>query len=258
MKLIFFFFFFVSLLQAKIIECRRIEDLLSHVDSAAWLLIDLDDTLIEGVNQLGRAKWYDHETQKLMKKGMSRYEAQMKFYPQWILAQTICPSRSVESNSAQILARAQDLSQHAIALTARHPAIASLTVEQLQKLSIDFSRSSLEFPRQFKLPQTLYRNGIWFLTDFVSKGTSFVRLLDVYSHLPQRIVMIDDSRHHLEDMERALSSHPIEFIGLHYIKAHERHFDAQVADLQYQALPEILSDADAKKILDSPRRERVS
>ncbi len=249
MKLFILFLLSFSLLEAKIVHTSHIEDLLSHLNESTWVLFDLDDTLLEGENQLGRAKWYYHETEKLMRRGLSDVDAQKLFYPQWILSQTICPTRTLEPHTALIVAKAQAMTERAIALTARHPPIASLTVEQLQKLNIDLAETALKIPSDFAMETTLYRNGIWFLTDFQQKGKTFARLLDAMEECPKRIVYIDDGRHHLEEMEKALSEKKIEFIGIHYKRAFERPYDAQIAELQYRSLPEILSDAEAALIL---------
>jgi FMN phosphatase YigB (HAD superfamily) len=249
MRLLFLLLLSFSLLEAKIIQTNHIEDILSHLNASTWVLFDLDDTLIEGENQLGSAKWYYHETEKLVQRGLSNEHAQKVFYPQWILSQTICPVRTIEPHTALIVAKAQAMTERAIGLTTRPPPIASLTSEQLQKLGIDLTETALEFPSGFDLEATVYRNGIWFLSDLPSKGKIVLRLLDAMEAHPKRIVYIDDGRHHLEEMEKALSEKKIEFIGIHYKRAQKRPYDSQIADLQYRSLPEILSDAEAALIL---------
>ncbi len=249
MRLFLLFLTSLSLLEAKILQTNRIDDILSHINASTWVLFNLDDTLLEGENQLGRAEWYDHETKKLMQRGKSREDAQKYFYPRWILSQTICPVRLIEPHTRLIVAKAQAMAKRVLGLTARHPPIAPLTVEQLHRFGIDLTETAPVFPSGFDFKTTLYRNGIWFVTDFQSKGKVFARLLDAIEVRPKRIVFIDDGRHHLEEMEKVLSERKIEFIGIHYKRARERPYDSQIADLQYRSLPDILSDAEASLIL---------
>lgn len=244
MQLVFIFLGMLFCLEAKILETNRIEDVLLHLDEKSWLLFDIDDTLLEGENQLGRAEWYSHEIQKLLLRGHTAETAQKTFYPQWILSQILCPIRTVEPNTAAVVAKAQKRSRHVLGLTGRHPSIAALSAEQLSKLQIDLSKSAPPFPEAFDWKGTKYQKGIWFITDFLSKNEAFSRLLAVLSENgPKRIVFVNSAREDLEEMEKSLDLLKIEFIGIHYTKAHERPFDPKIADLQYSRLPEIFSDA---------------
>ncbi len=245
MRLILIFLAALSCLEGKIIQTNKLADALAFLDRSSWLLLDLDDTLLEGENQLGRAKWYNYEIQKLMRQGADCEIAQKSFYPQWILSQILCPVRTVEPNSAGVVAKAQEMAQCVMGLTSRHPPIASLSVEQLQKLHIDLSKTAPTLPIGFEWGETLYRNGIWFITGFLSKGETFARMLAAVSNPPKRVICVDDGRLHLEEMEKALQPLQIEFIGIHYTKAQERPFNPQVAEMQYSHLPEVLSDAEA-------------
>jgi len=247
MRLVVLFLFVFSCIEAQILQTNRIEDTLEHLNNSTWLLLNLDDTLIEGTNQLGRVHWYRHEVQKLMQRGLSRKEAQKRFYPQWILSQTICPFRLVESTTASVIATAQRAAQKVLGLTDRHPSIAALSIEQLQKLQLDLSRNTPVIA-DFDWGETLYRNGVWFLAD-CSKAEAISRLLSACSERPNRIVLVDDNLQLLEEVSQVLESLKIEFVGIHYTKALERAFQREIAELQYSRLPEILSDREASALL---------
>lgn len=257
MRWLILFFFCFTLLEAKIVTTNSIEQTLLYMDKSSWVLFGVDDTLIEGENQLGRIKWYYHETRKLLQKGLSEEKTHALFYPQWILSQTICPFRTVEVATANIVAKAQTMAQKVFALSARHPPIASLTVEQLSKLKIDFSQTAPELPQEYPLESTLYRNGVWFVTHMRSKGSEMNRFLNASKSLPKRIVFINDNRPPLEEMEKILETKEIEFIGIHYTKAQERLFDERIADLQHRSLPQILSDNLASAILESSSEQPI-
>ncbi len=249
MRFILILFLTLSSLEAKIFQTNRIEDALTHLNKSSWLLLDIDDTLLEGENQLGRVEWHYHEIKKRILHGISSERAQKCCYPQWILSQTICPIRTVEPNTASIIAKMQKIAHSVMGITKRHPSIAALSVEQLAKLHIDFSKTAPTLPSHFDWTQTVYRNGVWFISDFFSKGKAFAHLIAIAENKPSRVIFIDSAKLHLEEMEKALESFKIEFIGIHYTKAHERPFDPAIADLQYSSLPEILSDAQAAAIL---------
>ncbi len=234
-------------LEAKIVQTNRIEDGLKFLNKTSWLLLNIDDTLIEGENQLGRAKWADHEMQKLLRRGLSVEEAQKSFVPQWMLSQILCPVKTVEPETAAMVAKAQEIARHVLGLTARAVPMASLTREQLSRLRIDLSKTAPALPLQFNWGETVYRQGIWFQT----KGEAVASLLANLSDRPTRIVFINDEKGPLEAMEKALKALKIEFIGIHYTKAGEWPFDARIADFQYGSLPDILSDAEARHSLSS-------
>lgn len=252
MRIVLILFLTLSCLEAKILQTNRIEDALTHLNRSSFLAVNLDDTLLEGENQLGRAKWYSHETQKLTLQGLSNEIAQKSFYPQWVLSQTICPIRTVEANTAAVIAKAQRIAHSVMGMTARHPSIAPLSIEQLAKLHIDLSKTAPILPLHFDWKQTVYRNGVWFIADFLSKSDAFANLLTAMSeNRPKRVVFIDSERENLEEMEKVLEFLKLEFIGIHYTKAHERPFDSAIADLQYRTLPEIISDSEAAAILQN-------
>lgn len=243
MQLILLFLLALFSLEAKILQTNNIEDVLAYLNPSTWLVLPIDDTLLEGENQLGRAKWYDHEIQKRMHQGMSQEIAQNTFYPQWVLSQMICPVRTVELNTAAVIAKAQGAALAVLGLSTRRPSMAALTAEQLAKLHIDLSKKAPPFPLYF---DGVYRNGIWFFSDS-SKIEALVRLFSAMAeNRPKRLVFIDE---HLEELEKALEPLNIECIGIRYTKAQERPFDPAIADVQYSNLPEIFSDAEAAAIL---------
>lgn len=245
MRLIFIILAIFSSLKAKILQTTRIEDALLYLDANSWLLLDIDDTLLETESQLGRVSWVYYEIQKLIQQGVEHETAQKRVFSEWILTQMICPIRTIEPNTATVVAKAQRIAQHVLGLTARPPAIAALSAEQLSKLQIDLSKSAPTLPSDFNWGETAYRSGIWSLSPRCAKGESFARMMASFSeNRPKRVIFIDDWRPHLEEMEKALVPLKIEFIGLYYTKAQERPFDPALADLQYSCLLAPLSNAE--------------
>jgi hypothetical protein len=226
-------FFFPLLLSAVIIQTNRIEEMLVHVDNSSWALFDLDDTVFESSIQYGRSKWYWHEFETLKKESqLNDREAHAILYPFWIEAQEKCPIRLVEEAATHVISKAQQLALSTVAVTARHPSVSLQTLTQLESLGISFSTSTdLPIP----IVEAQFLQGVWFLTDYNKKGVSVRAWLESVENRPSKIIFIDDSLHNLENLEKELSDLNVEYIGIHYVKAHERPFDPELAKEEWNA-----------------------
>lgn len=224
-------FFFPILLCAVILQTNRMEDVLNHVDETSWALFDLDDTVFESSIQYGRAKWYWHEFSALKKeRGLDDRGAHAILYPSWIEAQEKCPIRFPEPAVPNVIERVQKVALCTIGVTARHPSISSPTLKQLDSLYIQFHEPS-EPP--ISIPEAQFLEGVWFLTDYNKKGLSVRQWYEGIENRPNKIVFIDDSLHNLENLETELADLNVEYVGIHYTKAHERAFEPDVARQQW-------------------------
>lgn len=248
MKWLSIFFLLFSSLQAKIIEISRIETLLHYVNETSCVLFSLDDTLLEGENQLGRLEWHDQEIAKRQTVYKSFKEAKEAFYPEWILSQMICPVRTPEKQTAFFVAKVQEIAHSASIITDRLPSIGALSVEQLQKLHIDFSKSA---PVNVQVPShDLFRNGVYFLGAGSSQIEAISSIVASHSIPVKRLIIIDKHLESLEKLESFFSTTTsFSFVGLHYTKTGERPFCEKVAALQYRALPDLISDTYAMRLL---------
>lgn len=236
----FLIFFIAFSLSAEIIQTNRIEEVLFHVDETTWVLFDIDNTLIETVTHAGRMEWFDHVVEKLMvEEGLDRSTADVLLYPKWVAIMELCRIQTPEEQTAHLVKLIQRKSEASLALTARPPTLAKLTLRHLDEVKIDFSHHtpqavSLETPHP-----THFENGVLFASMLNSKGALFRQFLEKSDKKPKKILFIDDARHHLEQMELELQKLGITFTGFHYTKSSERPFDPEIAFREYQAILEL-------------------
>ncbi len=162
----------------------------------------------------------------------------------WDERQERCPIRLLEPDSHEVVRQIQEISAYTTGLTARGPRTFSLTLNQLHSVGISFADSAL--PAIFvDLPiEHLYQQGIWFVENN-NKGLSVRKWLETHGEHPAKIVFVDDRRSHVEHMEKALSDLDIEYVGVHYCKFLEMPFDLEIARLQADAFPRVLTNEEA-------------
>lgn len=230
------FLLIISFLQATIIETNRMEDILPHVDGDTWVLFDLDDTLIESELQVGRAKWFFHEVKKLTEEGHEHDEAVILCYPQWIHMQEICPVRPPEPQIPVVVQEVQQTAGAVFGLTARHPPVCPATLKQLAKIGIDFTFTAPPCPKIDSKTPVHWEGGVLFLTDFNKKGLIFRKWLELTLLRPKKVILVDDSKNNLFDMEAEMAKIGMPCTCFHYTKTLERPFDARVAESEYVEL----------------------
>jgi hypothetical protein len=242
-------FFLISTLEAKMIRTSQLESILPYIDSTSWVVFYLDDTLMESETQFGRTSWYEYELHLLEAKGWTRTQAEERFYSHWLLSQLICPIRTPELTTKNTFVQLQKKAQFTLGFTTRPAASAALTLEQLQKLGLDFSNYAPKLPTPTPSwpKRLLYRGGILFADSESLISFSFRLFWDVFKEHPKRLIYIDENGARIKALQQTFSKQPIEFIGVHYTKTHERPFDKTIAEFQKQQLPELLSDIEAQQ-----------
>lgn len=230
------FLLLFAFLSAEIIETSRMEDVLPFVDENTWVLFDIDDTLVESELQVGRAKWFFHEVEKLTSQGYDFETAILELYPEWIHLQEVCPIRTPEPQIPQIVYEIQQSAGAVLGVTARHPPISVATLKQLAYIGINFTFTAPECPKLEVQPPVHWEGGVLFLTDFNRKGEIFRKWLE-YSHIrPQKVILIDDGKENLIQMEEEMAKMNIPFTGFHYTKTMMRPFDAEIAEKEHLEL----------------------
>jgi hypothetical protein len=232
--------------QAKIIETSHIADVVPYIDKDTWFLVDLDNTMYEAKQALGHANWFYDILQQRMQKGMSKEEAIKDAYPEWIKVQAVCSVHPLEDNFISVLHSLQNQDIVLMGVTHRQPSVATATVRQVNSLDFDFTKTA---PSEdtFTIPAstpTLYIQGILFVGDYNKKGDIFLPFLNIIHQKPKKVVFIDDKRKNVEELEQALTSQGIDYIGIHYtaIDTVKPVYTREIAEFQYQFLDKIMSN----------------
>jgi Protein of unknown function (DUF2608) len=250
----FMAFFYLSSLEAKIIETKHIEDVLPLIDENTWFLVDLDNCMFQGAQALGHANWFYDELQQRMQKGMSREEAISDAYPHWIKTQRICRVMPLEDNFVPTLLLLQSKGITIMGLTHRQPSVLDSTARQVNSLGFDFSLTAPS-KDSFSIPAktaTLYHQGILFVGDYNKKIDVFEPFLSIIKKSPKKIVFIDDKRKNVEELE-TLIKHGIEYIGVYYraIEDAKSVYLREVAEFQYKFFDKIMSNEAALLLMEN-------
>ncbi len=252
-KFIFLFFLLSSIGQAKIIDTANILDAASFIDEDTWLLVDLDNTLFEAKQALGHARWFDDEVEQRVQIGMSRKEAIRDTYPMWIITQQICPVKPLEESFVPFLRTLQNRNIVVMGLTLRQPSIAKSTLDQVASLGFDFAKtapSKDSFPISATHP-SLYLQGILFVSDYNKKSDLFLSFLSLIQKRPKKVILIDDKRKNVEELEQVLPKIGIDYIGIHYTAINHAApvYSRDLAKYQYKFLSKIMSNEAATLLM---------
>ncbi len=236
-------------LVAEIREVARFDQINAHLNPTDFLVLDVDNTLMETVQMLGSDQWFSYRIQQYLAEGYSPQEASEIALAQWVAIQSLTEVKPVEPSAASWVRQWQEEGYPVMALTLRGLGLAHRTDEQLLALYIDFRKGApWAETTLYNLQQTvLYRDGMLF-TAGTNKGTALATFLSDTDLHPTRIVMVDDKRHHLEIVEHACQQLELPFLGLRYSHADAtvQAFSPEIADVQWEAFGHLISDEEAK------------
>jgi Protein of unknown function (DUF2608) len=130
----------------------------------------------------------------------------------------------------------------------------------LKGLGINFKREKeVVFPVETGFVPPSFEYGVLYCGNFYkkdkdNKGKILSLYLDWLDWTPEKIVLIDYGKHHLESVKKELGRRGIPFIGFLYIPKAFDPIDEKVAELQYKTIIDQklwLSDEEAKRLLSA-------
>jgi hypothetical protein len=240
-----------SLIWGLTFESNQMQDVLPYVDPLeTWVLIDIDNTLIESSVYLGSAPWRHHIRNKAQNAGYSESESEKILDQFWLFVQPLIPVRLVDPKTPALLHNLQESRTPVLALTAREPIEIQHTQKQIDSVAIHLVN---DFPGQFSLSTNhpaLYANGVIYCGDN-SKAETLIAFFQATGRMPKKVVFVDDRWDQVENLEVELEKLGIQFVGMRFGGADKRMkaFNPAIADLQFSQLPKIVSDEEAKEAL---------
>lgn len=238
-----------TILISSIIDTNSFETILPYVTKDTLIFCDLDNTLIESTRQIGSTQWSDYISSQLNSSDQHKQKKSKVLSFCWRTVQPYLEVRTVDPRTHEIIQHIQNNQIVVHGLTARFPAEIEYTHEQLLSVNINLARhvlisEKIIFP--FEQP-VVYDRGIIFC-GHNSKGTALNAFLAATGHRPKRIIFLDDKWNHVRNVEKALSDSGIEYIGVRFGGSDERvkSFNPGAANVQFQALPQVLSDEEAQ------------
>lgn len=242
-------------LQALILETSHITDVKDLVEDDAWVLVDFDNTLFQAKQALGHADWFYDEVKQGVKRGLEHDEAVREAYVHWVKVQKFCSVQPLEENFVPFLLDLQNRGVVVLGLTLRQPMVADSTMRQIDSLGIDFLKTA-PIKKDFDIPaksHATYLKGALFASDYNKKGEIFETFLSMIGQSPKKIVLIDDKKKNVEDLEQIANKMGIEYLGIYYtaIEKAEPIYSRELADFQYRMLEKILSNEAALHLLEN-------
>jgi hypothetical protein len=247
--------FSTALLEGKIIETKTTAEALAEVDAQTLLIFDLDNTVVMPAQTLGGEEWFDYLVTKYTGEyqqsgenaALAKLHAGERALREWIAVQKVTDVQAVEASAPQAIAEKQKQGTKTLGLTARPAELVKETHVQLERIGIQFDSAPVTKKKLTLagIPVAQFDSSILFVGPLNSKGVVLTAFLDKTQYTPKKIVFVDNKRHHLEAVEKALSGRGIEFVGCRLGAADAKiaAFDAALADKQHFYFQTILSDA---------------
>jgi hypothetical protein len=237
----------------EIIEMEVMSEVFEHMTPDTFIVYDIDNTIIEPVQELGSDQWFYHRIQEYKAWGLNPDLALKKALREWTAIQNITKVKLVEPGIDTIIERLQTQGYAMIGLTTRGLGISTLTVEQLETVQVDLTKTSptnQEFYFWNEPHGVLFRGGILF-TAGTDKGEAFKKMLSHLNFHPKRVVFINDKASHLKPVGDACDALGIPFVGLRYSYTDNKvkNFRKHIADVQLHFFGHIISDEAACRIL---------
>ncbi len=249
---LFLFLLFAFPLCGKIVEIAHFDELKEYVASDTFIILDIDNTLLTPIQEVGTDQWFCHRRDWYELQGSSATEASELALAEWEAVQNITQVKAVEAQTPEIV---RYLQNHftVIGLSTRGLALATRTVYQLKSIGMDLSLSApTKEDVPLLIPQAiLFRKGILF-TSGTHKGKALLKLFEKFNYYPKRIVFINDKATNLREIEVACEEQKIPFIGLRYSFLDEKvkSFRSDIARVQFENFKMILSDQEAKHLME--------
>lgn len=129
--------------------------------------------------------------------------------------------------------------------------------KHLRELGFNFNlEKEIVFPVQNGFIPPSFEKGVLYCGNFYkqdkdNKGKIFSLYLDWLDWVPDKVVLVDDGKHHLESVGKELEKRGIPFLGFLYIPKALDPIDEKVAELQYETIiykKQWISDREAKKL----------
>ncbi len=251
-KALLFFICLTSCVSAEIIETNRFRDIFDWIEKDTLVVIDIDNTLIEPVQQLGSDQWFEYRRKMYREQGCAHREAIEKALPEWMAVQSMSKMKLCEEDAKEVVNELQKGGNPVICLTTRGLGLADRTVHQLIDLGVDMREGS---PTQeelyfFNERGILFREGTLFTAD-THKGEALMLLLDHLKLEPKKVLFINDKENHITPVEQSCNERGIDIIGLRYgvCDSKREALDPKLVEIQWREFGKILSDDEAKALL---------
>ncbi len=238
---------------AEIRQITHMSEIKQEIDAHTLVIFDIDNTILEPVQTLGSDQWYGSLVKDNLANGLTEDAAIDVAIQLWVDVQNKTKVKAVEASTPALIEELQNSGVRVMALTSRPLNLIDATLRQLKSIGVDLSKTSgladdLEIPA---LDKTKTKSGIIFVGPKNNKGLVLGKYIESLSVKPTKIVFSDDKQKHVTNVELALHSLNIPYIGFRYgaADAEVASFNQEITNLQLKYFLNILSNEEAEKML---------
>jgi hypothetical protein len=210
---------------STIIKTNDISKTLEHVDKDTLVIFDLDDTVFYGTRSLYTTDWVERVVANLKKDGYSWIEALRYFSPYYAGIHKFSTLKLVDEKIVDIINSIKKTTL-TLGLTSRSPIIALHTLDELKKFNISFSDDKiLNKPFAFKTSSPLWMKDNTIFCSDNKKGNivkKLVKKLQKRGKTISKVIMVDDSKFHIDNVCKSIEEIELDYVGIHYIAAKDK------------------------------------
>lgn len=237
---------------SRYIEVKSIHEIAGDIlydTSDFWLILDLDDTLIEGAQALTQFLWLKKTILGLQQLGFTETESWNTAYPYWESIQEKGSIKTIESALPLLITRLQEQGKTVFAYTERQSSAEEITLKQLKSLNITLASSSPKIPHTLP-PTILFSSGVLFGGE-LHKGPGLQFFLNALNIHPEKIIYIDNDKHNVLRIGELCKSKNIAYFGITYTaqKFSPPIYLPEISKVQYTYAQKLLSNEAAALLL---------
>lgn len=211
-------------LRADIIVCQNLTDAKTIIEAGirkgenTIIFSDLDDTILRPAEFHGSTPWFYQRFNELKLQGLPEQEALNKSIDELAKAYDEIAIVPVETTTASIL---NDLKSHVPVhgLTARSAHLSPVTKKHLDSIQVSFNQYH-NAPELKGACEIRHEHGIFFVGN-TSKAEVIKQLIAHRQNKPSKIIFIDDSKKHVDSVEKMMQEMGIECLAIHYTHVEE-------------------------------------
>ncbi|MBS0622296.1 MAG: DUF2608 domain-containing protein [Verrucomicrobia bacterium] len=229
------------------IQTGEISDIYPYLESGAVVIFDVDTTLVDTVHELGSEPWAEAMVQRYQhEKRLGIVEARGEMTPLWNAILVRSKVRPIHPQVQAAVRRLQKNRVCVMGISDKDPDIAYTRLEHLRLCDAQMGFSAphgghVVVPAQYpaKMVHGLLLTGV-----YNNPGTILVKLFDQVHLKPSRVIVVSSRISLLGEIERAVVSQGIPFLGIRYTRFDERmvEYRPDIAALQLKLFNHVLSD----------------
>ncbi len=237
MTLALAFLLLAPVARADVREIKSMAEIVPELTPETLLVLDIDNTLVEPVGNLGSDQWYYYLVKAIARdnKDLGADAAEAKAGEVWSATLATVKAKPVEALTPALVREQQKRGLKVMALTARGAEDAAATFRQLKEIGVDLTLTPVRKEGLATELKGLYSRGVFFVGEGPDKGKTLVAFLKKIGLRPAKIVFADDKPHHAKNVDAALAAAGIPSVSFRY----------GAADAKVRAFNDVMSEAAA-------------